>query len=182
MRHVLSLSRESTKERPGWHKACHPGSPVPLRQYERLFCLAALVAEDSLNFRLRGRNPLQNRRSGSFVCCATAAWGWWERGGVASGLLCGLILAVEGFSCCFHQDVEGLALRGHAGFVEVGRAADIAHQAVGVYLSEGGGAGLLGARQESGVQPARHVIELIVDVSDALYNIGVEMVDHLLAW
>ena len=30
------------------------------------------------------------------------------------------------------------------------------------------------------VQPARHVIELIVDVSDALNNIGSEMVDHLL--
>ena len=30
------------------------------------------------------------------------------------------------------------------------------------------------------VQPARHVIELIVDVSDALNNIGAEMVDHLL--
>ena len=30
------------------------------------------------------------------------------------------------------------------------------------------------------LQPARHVIELIVDVSDALNNIGAEMVDHLL--
>ena len=30
------------------------------------------------------------------------------------------------------------------------------------------------------VQPARHVIELIVDVSDALYDIGAEMIDHLL--
>ncbi len=30
------------------------------------------------------------------------------------------------------------------------------------------------------VQPARHVIELIVDVSDALNDIGAEMVDHLL--
>ena len=30
------------------------------------------------------------------------------------------------------------------------------------------------------VQPARHVIELIVDISDALKNIGAEMVDHLL--
>ena len=30
------------------------------------------------------------------------------------------------------------------------------------------------------VQPARHVIELIVDVSDALDDIGAEMVDHLL--
>ena len=30
------------------------------------------------------------------------------------------------------------------------------------------------------VQPARHVIELIVDVSDALYDISAEMVDHLL--
>jgi len=78
--------------------------------------------------------------------------------------------------------VEGLAFWGDAGFVEVGCTADIAHQAVGVHLGEGGGAGLLGARQESGVQPAHHVIELIVDVSDALYNIGVEMVDHLLAW
>ena len=30
------------------------------------------------------------------------------------------------------------------------------------------------------VQPARHVIELIVDVSNALNDIGAEMVDHLL--
>ena len=30
------------------------------------------------------------------------------------------------------------------------------------------------------VQPARHVIELIVDVSDALDDIGAEMIDHLL--
>ena len=30
------------------------------------------------------------------------------------------------------------------------------------------------------VQPARHVIELIVDVSDTLNDIGAEMVDHLL--
>ena len=30
------------------------------------------------------------------------------------------------------------------------------------------------------VRPARHVIELIVNVSDALYNIGAEKVDHLL--
>ncbi len=30
------------------------------------------------------------------------------------------------------------------------------------------------------VQPARHVIEFIVNVSDALGDIGAEMVDHLL--
>ena len=30
------------------------------------------------------------------------------------------------------------------------------------------------------VQPARHVIKIIVDVSDAFDNIGAEMVDHLL--
>ena len=30
------------------------------------------------------------------------------------------------------------------------------------------------------VHPARHVIELIVDVSDAFDDIGAEMVDHLL--
>lgn len=30
------------------------------------------------------------------------------------------------------------------------------------------------------VQPARHVIELIVDVSDAFNDVGAEMVDHLL--
>ena len=32
------------------------------------------------------------------------------------------------------------------------------------------------------VQPAHHVIELILDVSDALNNIGAEKVDHLLVW
>ena len=30
------------------------------------------------------------------------------------------------------------------------------------------------------VQPARHVIQFIVDVSDALNNIGAEIADHLL--
>ena len=42
----------------------------------------------------------------------------------------------------------------------------------GQWVGEGSG-GLV-------VQPARHVIELIVDVSDALNDIGAEMVDHLL--
>ena len=50
--------------------------------------------------------------------------------------------------------MERLSFRGDAGFVEVWCTADVAHQAVGVHLSEGGSAGLFRMGKESGVQPA----------------------------
>ena len=73
------LSRvESGAKPPGEsQRGLSPGPPrASVRLCERLQCGAALVAEDSLNFRLCGRNPLQNRRTGSFASCTAAAWGW----------------------------------------------------------------------------------------------------------
>ena len=82
VRRVLSLSRESTKERPGEsQKRRFPRTPSGFHAVGRAAAFgAALVAQACLNFRLTRKQALAKSPHGFFWRPRCSRWRLWERG------------------------------------------------------------------------------------------------------
>ena len=86
---------KAAQSRRGEAEICFPPGPprALLELRERLLCLAALVAEERLNFRLTRKRSSAKSPLVPFVCCAAAAGSWksnftfpvYGEGGLASG-------------------------------------------------------------------------------------------------